>query len=1375
MRKIANFIVEKHKWIMVVFVVLTIAAAICIPQVEINSDLTKYLPDDFNMKIGMDKMNGEFGESASETTAIRVMFTGLSDAQKTEMKDRLESTEFVDNVAYDPGSEDYNKDEYTKYDLTVAGVYGSDEEKSVTLALDNDFTDYEMVYVIDDMAAKEIPKTVSLIAVGILVAILLIMSGSWIEPLLLVITIGMAIIMNIGSNLIMGTVSNTTQSLAPILQLVLSMDYSIILMNRYHQELEKVPVRKAAMKSAWTQAFSSIFSSSFTTIIGLLALVFMTFKLGRDVGFVLAKGVLISVITVLMFLPGLAMAFTPIIQKTKKKVPVIPTKGLAKYSHKCRWVIVPVFLSLFVGVCFLQQNTELSYTIPTTDEISEVFPTSQTVVLLYDNKDEDIVTSFEDEMENHENIISVTGYGNMIGKEYTADEMYDRIGELGDGETELSKSIVNMLYYSYFENGKVSPMTAAEFIDFLTDDVIHGEEFASQIDDSLRENIDDLKKFSDADKLQKQMSMKELADFIGIDEDTCKSVFLLYYIDNGGVETGKMTVRELLSFIVNDLAANENFSDTFDKSQLDTVKNLLEYTDKAEMTTPISYKKAAQLLNMDESTMKLLYVYYYANSANYSPNSMTLPELVTFLKNDVLSDKKLSSQFGGAMANTLNTLGKFTDSNIFNKQMNAAELAKLLGIDQKIIQAAFTSDTSGVADKTMTIDEFLGFVVNNVMNQESYSSLIDDSVKQSLNAAYQTVQAAKSGNTYTADQLAAVTEINEDAVNQIFTLYFKMNPTGKDTVMTLQTFTNFIVNDVMPNETYGALLPDQAKVTVTTLNTLINAAVSGTKFGINELSQISGMSEQLVTNVFALRFYDAGKTMSPREFVRYVLDNGNASQLGSSTASTLRMLDTVMNASTNGTPYDYKAAASLFSMDESTMKLLYTYKASSNSNWRLSVQTLLNYIGNNKDYFSGIADSDTISGIEMLRTIVNSSVSGTRYTSDGIVKLVNLDPGTVNKLYLLNISENGDTSDWKMSIQKFVDFLSSNLQTNEDIADRLETDTADQIGSVQTLVNAVIDGKKFTPTELSDVVSGFTEEMKKSTLELLYLYHDSKASYNTGWKINLLDMVDYITGHIFNDPKFEDFLDAEKKSSILDTKETLYDAINSLQGDQYSRVLLRVKDLTEMDSINAFYDEANEKLGGNLKGDYYFISDSAMSYEMSKTFGTELTLITLLTALAIFIVVALTFKNLALPAILVLIVQCGIYIAVSVVGLQGMSMYYLTLLMVECILMGSTIDYGILFSTYYRDSRKTMSVLDSLIASYRGSIETIMTSGSILVIITGVLSEYFPDPSTAQICRNISIGALSAVVLILFILPGVLAALDKFVKKKAKKKKHMEV
>ena len=215
-------------------------------------------------------------------------------------------------------------------------------------------------------------------------------------------------------------------------------------------------------------------------------------------------------------------------------------------------------------------------------------------------------------------------------------------------------------------------------------------------------------------------------------------------------------------------------------------------------------------------------------------------------------------------------------------------------------------------------------------------------------------------------------------------------------------------------------------------------------------------------------------------------------------------------------------------------------------------------------------------------------------------------------------------------------------------------------------------------------------------------------------------------------------------------------------------MLLSVNNLNEMSNIEEFYDGINVDLNGKLQGNYYLIGDSAMSYEMSHRFDTELTFITLLTAVAIFIVVAVSFKNLALPSILVLLVQCGVYITVTIIGMRGSGLYYLTLLMVECILMGSTIDYGILFSTYYREERKRLDKKESLINAYRGSIHTIMTSGSILVIVTGVLSQYFPDPSTAQICQNISIGALCASLLILFILSGVLVAADRFVVRKQK-------
>lgn len=817
MKKIADFIVEKYKIVIFVFIILTIIAAICSTHVTINTDLTKYLPDDSDMKVGMELMEDEFGETTSDSTAIRIMFTDLSESEKQEMVDKLEEISYIDSVTYDSESEDYNKDNHTKYDITVAGSYGSEEESSVETSLENEFQDYEMTYVVDDTAANSIPKTVLLLALGILIIILLVMTESWFEPVLFIITIIMAIILNLGTNLILGTVSNTTSSLGPILQLVLSMDYSIILMNRYHQELEVADNRKDAMKIAWIRAFGSISSSSLTTIVGLLALVFMSFKLGRDVGIVLAKGVLISVISVLTFLPGITMIATPLIQKTKKKAPIIPTGGLAKFSYKFRKIITPAFLLLFIGVYFFQQNTELTYSMNSEDEISKTFPKSQTVVMMYDNDDEDGITAVEEELESYNKVVSVTGYGNMLGKENTVTEMKEYISDLSSGESEfinsMDESLLEMLYYDYFTHGEVHPMTAMEFIQFLQDEVVNGKTFGDQ--------------------------------------------------------------------------------------------------------------------------------------------------------------------FGG-------------------------------------------------------------------------------SVKKSM---------------------------------------------GK-------------------------------------------------------------------------------------------LEMG----------------------------------------------------------------------------------------------------------------------GTLN--------------------------------------------------------NVLASKKEYTPQELYQLISGFSDELDENKVNLIYLYHDSLLYSEKDWKLNILEFVDYLVDDVSKDAKFEIILNDQTKEKLIELQSTLHDASDSLKGKNYSRVLLKIKDLDSMDDINSFYSYLVEKLDGTVQGKYYLIGDSAMSYEMSQIFDSELTLITLLTAVAIFIIVALTFRNLVLPAILVLIVQCGVYITVSVVGIQGMSLYYLALLMVECILMGSTIDYGILFTTYYLECRETMDIKNSLKTSYRGSIHTIMTSGSILVIVTGVLSNYFPDPSVSEICKNISIGAFSAAMLILFILPGVLATMDKFIVKK---------
>ena len=133
------------------------------------------------------------------------------------------------------------------------------------------------------------------------------------------------------------------------------------------------------------------------------------------------------------------------------------------------------------------------------------------------------------------------------------------------------------------------------------------------------------------------------------------------------------------------------------------------------------------------------------------------------------------------------------------------------------------------------------------------------------------------------------------------------------------------------------------------------------------------------------------------------------------------------------------------------------------------------------------------------------------------------------------------------------------------------------------------------------------------------------------------------------------------------------------------------------------------------------------------------------------------------PALLVLLIQTAVYLTMTLSYLQGNGIYYLALIIVQAILMGATIDYAILFTSYYRELRRTNDILESLKRSYRGSINTILTSGSILCIVTLAVGLLMSDPTTSQVCLSISKGSFIAILLVLFVLPGVLAALDKIV------------
>ena len=295
---------------------------------------------------------------------------------------------------------------------------------------------------------------------------------------------------------------------------------------------------------------------------------------------------------------------------------------------------------------------------------------------------------------------------------------------------------------------------------------------------------------------------------------------------------------------------------------------------------------------------------------------------------------------------------------------------------------------------------------------------------------------------------------------------------------------------------------------------------------------------------------------------------------------------------------------------------------------------------------------------------------------------------------------------------------------------------------------------------------GDSTDFDPSQLEMLYALRFAGSSVSKEeQKMSIPELFSYVNDTLLANLLFGNLVSAELKEMMGSAREQLAEGMKMLQSDKYSRVIFYTALPVESEKTEAFINRLIQA-GERLSGSCYLIGNSAMSYEMLGSFSDELWTITLLTAAAIFLIVLITSRSLIIPVLLVLVVQCGVYMTVTLVGWQGYSIYFLALLMVECILMGATIDYGILFTSYYRES--VADAASALRHAYESSIHSIMTSGLIIVLVTGIFGHTYPDPTIAEICRTISTGALSAILLILLLLPALLALSDRWIRKRGK-------
>ena len=1191
MKKITDFIVDHRYFILTFFIVLAGVCAFLASKVNINRDISFYMPKTSDTSIGKKIMDKEFAQEDKST--LNIMFYNLKEEDKNKIYNDLEEMKGVEEVLYDTTST-YNKDGYTLYVMTIDGDKDSKLAKDIYNDIHKKYENYE-IYTggeVDEENKVILPTWIVGLAIFCALIILVIMCDSYLEPILFLIAIGLAVILNKGTNIMFSSISSITNAIAAILQLALSMDYSIMLINRYRQEKETEKDDVKAMKKALLDSFSSISSSSVTTIVGLLALVFMSFTIGKDLGLVLAKGVLFSLLTIFTCLPALILMFDKWIIKTKKKSPVIKLDFLGRFAYKFRYLGIILFVLILGGSYILKDNLKILYTDSENDKIEQVFKVNNEMAIIYKNEYEELVNDYVKTIEDNPNIDEILGNGNTINEALREEDLKDKLKELGSN-TDIEDYLLKIIYYHYY-NPK---------------------------------------------------------------------------------ENNKINLEDLVSFIKNNVYNVQDMNAKLSKNDKLNIDKLENFSKKEEITKLRTKKDIASMFNMKEELVDDLEVYYNAKGIKIK---LTLPEFVNFMNNYVVKSKYASNLDKNAIA-SLNLLSNYMDKELISKELTEQEMAKLLGID-------------------------------------------------------------------------------ENLVNNLYLYYESLSKIDKK--LSLNEFSEFMINVVLASDT-----EDFDEITINKLemiNTLSNLEVINKEINYEEMSALLGEDVNNIKMLYSIVSPNS-TVISPYQFVNLILNNPNLVNILQDNSNKLKMANLIMESALNNKSYSYQEIANAFGLEEAQVKNIFTLYLSVNNEIKIKPINLVNFILEHKNeaMLTNIVDKNMEDNLVLLQTVMKSVENQEKYDASNLGNMLNIKMEDMTLLYsLYNIKY--QNKEVKMSYQEFAEFLIQDVITNKKYASNLDSEKIAKIKMVNTIINDSLNKKQYTKEELDKNLRVLAPDLDKDLIETLYIYYGSVNNYDNNWKLTVSKFINYLNETILKDKRFDDYIKSDTRKEIIEAQKTVNDAYSKLVGENYSRIVLNTKFNPEDEEVFNFIKDIKTKLN---KKDIYVIGNSPMAYEMSLTFQDELNLITVLTIVFIFIVVLVTFKKFLVPVILVLLIQTAVFLTMVILTLEGGSVYFIALLIVQSILMGATIDYAILFTSYYEEFRKNKGIKESLIGAYNSSIHTILTSASILTLVTLVVG-YFGSAISAKICITISQGTLCSTLLILFILPMVEGCFDKLIIKK---------
>ena len=1110
-----------HYILFAVTVALAAVSVVMMFHVNVNTDMTKYLPDDSQMKHGIDIISNEFGASTQMSGAdVHVMFEGVRPQEIAGIRALLSSYPDVNSVTYR-----YNVDStYTLFDLDVPK---SVDQKALGRQISTRFGGSCVVETSQDGATP--PFSVMIFAAVLIMVVLFTMAQSWFEPVVILITAGLAIALNMGTNALLPSVSITTNFIGSILQAVLSLDYCIVLLNRYRQEQDEHTDRQTAVLAAnraIKRAAPSILSSAFTTVVGLLMLCFMRLKIGADMGIVLAKGVVCSLICTFTAMPALMMLCRRIINKTAKAAYVPPTDKLARFVSRHKLPMAVGAVLLFVSSWYLSKQTTIFFSAEAESQIEKVFPSPNPFVLLYATQDEDSVYTLVDHLMAQPGIQAVISYPTLMSQPLTPAEMPVHIRSLltdfkdmlPEGTTippeapeMITPEMVQLLYYMHSKEDTTQRLAFPDLARFLHTHVAGNPLFASYLDKDMKAQIEALQSMLDVPTVEEPKEPAQPAK---------KS------------NTPKKETK-----------ADETIDEPAPVAIEETVETVVDTTPAAVEPEPIApVAPSNDSLQQDTAAH---------NIPVAAPDSDKI-QLVPFMEH--LNAVQTSA--------TTVEMRKLTDTAAIRLPMSVNEMSLFIGSTP--IQTRLVYGYAPGHAQKLTPLQYVHLLVDDLFKRPGLAGMISDEQRTQL-----------SQRTYLMD-----------------------------------------------------LADKNASLTIEEVDSLLH------DFGIDNLTE----DEMLAIA------HDAEHSLPPVE----------------------------------------------------------------------------------------------------LASVIEPIVPETIIIHDTIVERPRYMPDTTGNIAAEQASKTPsqpavhEPSREDQQAELFMELMFSG-----------ETYPADQMAS-----------KLARLMKLSGVKSA---PVTPAQMSLLYDYYGSVNSRCDTLRMGLAPMLMYLCDTLVYDKRLKDILPDSIRAQATGMHEQMQNGLGQLRKPDHSLLVVLSSLPAESPETYAFVDTLIALADMRMPHEHYYIGESVMYAEMRGGFDHEMNVVSLLTILSIFLIVALTFRSLIVPTILVVTVMTAVYVNVVVAGLVTGQMLYLAYLIVQAILMGATIDYGILFANYYREFRKSMLPVDAVCSAYRGSIRTILTSGLIMVIGPGAMALFVDDLMISNIVGCLAVGGFVAVVLTLMVVPAVLVALDRWV------------